>query len=164
MLVWNPSLLLLLFLFFILSSDTREKVCSCVFKNSPRFFFFVFPFLFLLFFAGHQEKLLNGLGLNISGSGPEENSHSTAPMNDCSKNVHFKLNALEGHANFQNATILEALEKNAAKNFQLTPARQLPRMLTFVSLWWEFGMSNIWSEGELSFYGEMTAVKMHITN
>ena len=85
MLVWNPSLLLLLFLFFILSSDTREKVCSCVFKNSPRFFFFVFPFLFLLLFAGHQEKLLNGLGLNISGSGPEENSHSTAPMNDCSK-------------------------------------------------------------------------------
>ena len=115
MLVWNPSLLLLLFLFFILSSDTREKVCSCVFKNSPRFFFFVFPFLFLLLFAGHQKKLLNSLGLNISGSGPEENSHSTAPMNDCSKNVHFKFNALEEHANFQNATILEALEKNAAK-------------------------------------------------
>jgi len=85
-------------------------------------------------------------------------------MNDCSKNVHFKFNALEGHANFQNATILEALEKNAAKNFQLTPARQLPRMLTFVSLLWEFGMSNIWFEGELGFYGEMTAVKMHITN
>lgn len=120
--------------FLILSSDTREKVCSCVFKNSPRFFFFVFPFLFLLLFAGHQKKLLNSHGLNISGSGPEENSHSTAPMNDCSKNVHFKFNALEGHANFQNATILEALEKNAAKNFQLTPARQLPRMLTFVSL------------------------------
>ena len=98
------------------------------------FFFFVFPFLFLLLFAGHQKKLLNSHGLNISGSGPEENSHSTAPMNDCSKNVHFKFNALEGHANFQNATILEALEKNAAKNFQLTPARQLPRMLTFVSL------------------------------
>ena len=136
MLVWTPSLLLLLFLFFILSSDTREKVCSCVFKNSPRFFFFVFPFLFLLLFAGHQKKLLNSHGLNISGSGPEENSHSTAPMNDCSKNVHFKFNALEGHANFQNATILEALEKNAEKNFQLTPARQLPRMLTFVSLWW----------------------------
>ena len=89
MLVWNPSLLLLLLLFFILSSDTREKVCSCVFKNSPRFFFFVFPFLFLLLFAGHQKKLLNSHGLNISGSGPEENSHSTAPMNDCSKNVHF---------------------------------------------------------------------------
>ena len=87
-----------------------------MFKNSPRFFFFVFPFLFLFLFAGHQEKLLNGLGLNISGSGPEENSHSTAPMNDCSKNVYFKFNALEGHANFQNATILEALEKNAAKN------------------------------------------------
>ena len=71
--------------------------------------FFFFSFLFLLLFAGH--------GLNISGSGPEENLHSTAPMNDCSKNVHFKLNALEGHANFQNAIILEALEKNAAKTF-----------------------------------------------
>ena len=158
MLVWNPSLLLLLFLFFILSSDTREKVCSCVFKNSPSFFFFVFP-LFLLLFDGHQKKLLNSHGLNISGSGLEENSHSTAPMNDCSKNVYFKFNA-----NFQNATILEALEKNASKNFQLTPAQQLPRMLTFVSLLWEFGMSNIWFEGELGFYGEMTAVKMHITN
>ena len=97
-------------------------------------------------------------------TGLEENSHSTAPMNDCSKNVYFKFNALEGHANFQNATILEAFEKNASKNFQLTPAQQLPRMLTFVSLLWEFGMSNIWSEGELGFYGEMTAVKMHITN
>ena len=42
------------------------------------------------------------------------NSHSTASMNDCSKNVLFKFNALEEHANFQNATISEALEKNAA--------------------------------------------------
>ena len=156
MLVWNPSFLL----FFILSSDTREKVCSCVFKNSPSFF----SFLFLFLFAGHQKKRLNSHGLNISGSGLEENSHSTAPTNDCSKNLHFKWNALEGRANVQNAIILEALEKNAAKNFQLTPARQLPRMLTFVSLLWDFGMSNIWSKGELSFYGEMTAVKMHITN
>ena len=78
--------------------------------------------------------------------------------------MYFILNALEGHANFQNAIILEALEKNAAKNFQLRPARQLPRMLTFVSLLWDFGMSNIWSKGELGFYGEMTAIKMHITN
>ena len=67
-------------------------------------------------------------------SGPEDISHSTAPINDCSKNGHFKFYALEGHANFQNATIFEALEKNAAKKVQLTPARQLPRMLTFVSL------------------------------
>jgi len=108
--------------FWILSSDTREKVCSCVFKNLPIFLLFCFSFLFLLLFAEHQKKLLNSHGLNISGSGPEENSHSTAPMNDCSKNVHFKFNALEGHANFQNATIFEALEKNAAKNVQLTPA------------------------------------------
>jgi len=72
--------------------------------------------------------------LDLSNIWSEESLHSTAPMNDCSKNVHFKFNALEGHANFQNATILEALEKNAAKNFQLTRARQLPRMLTFVSL------------------------------
>ena len=155
MLVWYPSFLL----FFILSSDTREKVCSCVFKNSPSFFLFCFPFLFLLLFAGHQKKLLNSHGLNISGSGLKENSHSTTQMNDCSKNVYFKFNA-----NFQNSTILEALEKNASKKFQLTPAQQLPRMLTFVSLLWEFGMSNIWFEGELGFYGEMTAVKMHITN
>jgi len=44
---------------------------------------------------------------------------------------------------FKMQLYLEALEKNAAKNFQLTPARQLPRMLTFVSLLWDFGMSNI---------------------
>ena len=37
---------------------------------------------------------------------------------------------------------------------------QLPRMLTFVSLLWEFGMSNIWFEGELGFYGEMTAITL----
>ena len=110
-----------------------------------------FSFLFFLLFAGHQKKLLNSHGLNISGlelaalekiyivsleqlqiypiSGPEEILHSTAPMNDCSKNVHFKFNALKGHENFQNATILEALEKNAAKNFQLKPAQQLPSTL-----------------------------------
>jgi len=45
---------------------------------------------------------------------------------------------------FKNASILEAPEKNAAKNIQLTPARQLPRILTFVScLYCEIGMSNI---------------------
>jgi hypothetical protein len=109
----------------------------CVLKILLVFFLFVFPFLFLLLFAGHQKKLLNSHGLNISGFGPEENSHSTAPTNDCSKNV------LEGRANFQNAIILEALEKNSAKNLQLASARQLPRMLTFVSLLWDFGMSNI---------------------
>ena len=73
----------------------------------------VFFFLFLLLFAGHQKKLLNSHGLNISGSGLEENSHSTAPMNDCSKNGHFKFNALEGHANFQNADTSPPTSKNA---------------------------------------------------
>ena len=60
------------------------------------------PF-FLILISDTQEKVCS--------------CHSTAPTNDCSKNVHFKLNVLEGHANFQNAIILEALEKNAAKTF-----------------------------------------------
>ena len=72
-----------------------------------------------------------------------KNSLALAMEGDAVGYLYLKFNALEGHANFQNATNLEALEKNAAKNFQLTPARKLPRMPTFVSLLWEFGMSNI---------------------
>ena len=33
---------------FFLIVETHEKVCSCVLKNSPSFFLFVFPSLFLL--------------------------------------------------------------------------------------------------------------------
>ena len=53
--------------FLILSSDTREKVCLCVFKNSPSFFFLFFlPFVSPFCFPGNQKKLLKSHGWNIS--------------------------------------------------------------------------------------------------
>ena len=40
---------------FFLIVETHKKVCSCVLKNSPSFFLFVFPSLFSSCFPGHQR-------------------------------------------------------------------------------------------------------------
>ena len=87
-------------------------------------------------------------------------------MNDYSKNVHFKFNALEEHANFQKCIYFgssweECCKKHSTDTSPTTAKNTHLCQLLVLRNW---NVQYIWCKGELGFYGEMTAVKMLMLN